>query len=132
MIVRRIAQTEDAAGIILLDDRLGSFRRREQAEPGINLKIGNAGSRLTRGADFTNGVSWSGGLGLKMVEPTRWVETAAKALGVPLSIVDVAMKEARDLYQADLALAGPDRCLARQFNRGRNACSASGYRTHRR
>ena len=68
-----------------------------------------------------------------MVEPTRLVETAAKALGVPLSIVDVAMKKARDLYQADLALIRPDQIVAWRGNSPRtNACSASGYRTHRR
>ena len=57
-----------------------------------------------------------------MVEPMRWVETAAKALGVPLSIVDVAMKEARDLYQADLALIRPDQIVAWRGNSQRMFC----------
>ncbi len=56
-----------------------------------------------------------------MVEPTRWVETAAKALGVPLSIVDVAMKEAWDLYQADLALIRPDQIVAWRGNSAADA-----------
>jgi 2-polyprenyl-6-methoxyphenol hydroxylase-like FAD-dependent oxidoreductase len=41
---------------------------------------------------------------------------AASALGLPLAIVDVASEEARDLYQADLALIRPDQIVAWRGN----------------
>jgi len=42
--------------------------------------------------------------------------TAAAALGMPLAVVDVAGEEARDLYQADLALIRPDQIVAWRGN----------------
>ena len=55
-------------------------------------------------------------LGLKMVEPTRLVETAAKALGVPLSICRCGNEESPAVSgRSRLDPTGPDRCLARQF-----------------
>ena len=41
---------------------------------------------------------------------------AAKAQGMPLTIVDVASDEARELYQADLALIRPDQIVAWRGN----------------
>ena len=55
-------------------------------------------------------------LGLKMVERTRLVETAAKALGVPLSICRCGNEESPAVSgRSRLDPTGPDRCLARQF-----------------
>ena len=48
---------------------------------------------------------------------------AAKALGMPLTVVDVPSDEARDLYQADLALIRPDQIVAW---RGNSADDAMG------
>jgi hypothetical protein len=44
-------------------------------------------------------------------EPTAF-ESAAKGLGLPLSVVSVPGDEARDIYQADLALIRPDQIVA--------------------
>jgi 2-polyprenyl-6-methoxyphenol hydroxylase-like FAD-dependent oxidoreductase len=54
-------------------------------------------------------------LGTKPAEAMPFV-TAAKALGLPLSVVCVAGDEARDLYQADLALIRPDQIVAWRGN----------------
>jgi len=43
-------------------------------------------------------------------------KTAAAALGIPLAIIDVASGEARDLYDADLALIRPDQIVAWRGN----------------
>jgi hypothetical protein len=69
-------------------------------------------------------------LGTQPSEATPF-ETAAKAVGIPLSIVSVAGDEARDLYQADLALIRPDQIIAWRGNSPANAVSvlrqASGH-----
>jgi 2-polyprenyl-6-methoxyphenol hydroxylase-like FAD-dependent oxidoreductase len=58
-------------------------------------------------------------------------ETAAKALGLPLSVVSVPGDEARDIYQADLALIRPDQIVAWRGNSSANAAAvlrrASGH-----
>ncbi|MBM3561469.1 MAG: hypothetical protein FJX53_16670, partial [Alphaproteobacteria bacterium] len=41
---------------------------------------------------------------------------AARSLGVPLTVVDIATDEARDLYRADLALIRPDQIVAWRGN----------------
>ena len=46
---------------------------------------------------------------------------AAKAQGMPLAIVDVPSQEARDLYQADLALIRPDQIVAWRGNSASDA-----------
>jgi 2-polyprenyl-6-methoxyphenol hydroxylase-like FAD-dependent oxidoreductase len=59
-------------------------------------------------------------------------ETAARALGLPLSVVSVPGDEARDIYQADLALIRPDQIVAWRGNSSANAAAvlrrASGHR----
>jgi 2-polyprenyl-6-methoxyphenol hydroxylase-like FAD-dependent oxidoreductase len=61
----------------------------------------------------------------------RPFETAAKALAIPLNVVPVAGDEARDLYQADLALIRPDQIVAWRGNSPVNAVAvlrqASGH-----
>jgi hypothetical protein len=42
---------------------------------------------------------------------------------VPLAVVDVASDEARELYQADLALIRPDQIVAWRGNRPSDATS---------
>ena len=54
--------------------------------------------RLDGGADSTN------------------IEAAAKAAGVPLTILDLPGEDPRDLYQADLALIRPDQVVAWRGN----------------
>jgi 2-polyprenyl-6-methoxyphenol hydroxylase-like FAD-dependent oxidoreductase len=58
-------------------------------------------------------------------------ETAAKALELPLSVVSVPGDEARDIYQADLALIRPDQIVAWRGNSSADAaavlCRASGH-----
>ena len=54
-------------------------------------------------------------LGTKPPAATPFVAAAA-ALGLPLSIVDVASEEARELYQCDLALIRPDQIVAWRGN----------------
>jgi 2-polyprenyl-6-methoxyphenol hydroxylase-like FAD-dependent oxidoreductase len=58
-------------------------------------------------------------------------EIAAEALEIPLSVVSVASDEARDLYQADLALIRPDQIVAWRGNSPVNAVAvlrqASGH-----
>ena len=49
--------------------------------------------------------------------------TAAAALGMPLAVVDVAGEEARDLYQADLALIRPDQIVAWRGNAASGAAA---------
>ena len=49
---------------------------------------------------------------------------AAKAQGMPLTIVDVPSDEARDLYQADLALIRPDQIVAWRGNVADDAVGA--------
>ncbi len=49
---------------------------------------------------------------------------AAKVLNLPLAIVDVASDEARDLYQADLALIRPDQIVAWRGNSAEDATRA--------
>jgi hypothetical protein len=49
--------------------------------------------------------------------------SAAAALRVPLAVVDVASDEARELYQADLALIRPDQIVAWRGNRPSDATS---------
>ena len=44
-------------------------------------------------------------------DATQFV-AAAKALSVPLTVVDVASEEACELYDADLALVRPDQIIA--------------------
>jgi 2-polyprenyl-6-methoxyphenol hydroxylase-like FAD-dependent oxidoreductase len=46
---------------------------------------------------------------------------AAAARGIPLTVVDVAAAEARDLYQADLALIRPDQIVAWRGNAAADA-----------
>jgi 2-polyprenyl-6-methoxyphenol hydroxylase-like FAD-dependent oxidoreductase len=46
---------------------------------------------------------------------------AAAARGIPLTVVDVAAAEARDLYQADLALIRPDQIVAWRGNSAADA-----------
>jgi hypothetical protein len=69
-------------------------------------------------------------LGAKPPAATPFV-TAAAALGLPLSVVDVATQEARDLYQADLVLIRPDQIVAWRGNTTANAArvlrQASGH-----
>ena len=48
---------------------------------------------------------------------------AAKAQGMPLTIVDVPSDEARDLYQADLALIRPDQIVAWRGNSASDAAN---------
>jgi 2-polyprenyl-6-methoxyphenol hydroxylase-like FAD-dependent oxidoreductase len=59
-------------------------------------------------------------------------ETAAKALGLPLNVVSVPGDEARDIYQADLALIRPDQIVAWRGNSSADAATvlrrASGHR----
>ncbi len=59
-------------------------------------------------------------LGSKPADAARFV-SAAKALGVPLTIVEVPGDEARDLYQADLALIRPDQIVAWRGNSASDA-----------
>jgi hypothetical protein len=48
-------------------------------------------------------------------------EAAAKALGIPLTTVHIAESNARDLYQADLALIRPDqRVVGVRYRRQRH------------
>jgi 2-polyprenyl-6-methoxyphenol hydroxylase-like FAD-dependent oxidoreductase len=58
-------------------------------------------------------------------------ETAAKALGLPLSVVSVPGDEVRDIYQADLALIRPDQIVAWRGNSSADAAAvlrrASGH-----
>ncbi len=58
-------------------------------------------------------------------------ETAARAQAVPMTVVDVAAEEARDLYQADLALIRPDQIVAWRGNATADAAhvlrQASGH-----
>ena len=58
-------------------------------------------------------------------------ETAAKALGLPLSVVSVPGDEGRDIYQADLALIRPDQIVAWRGNSSADAAAvlrrASGH-----
>jgi 2-polyprenyl-6-methoxyphenol hydroxylase-like FAD-dependent oxidoreductase len=58
-------------------------------------------------------------------------ETAAKAMKFPLAVVPVASEEARDLYQADLALIRPDQIVAWRGNSSAGAAAvlrqAAGY-----
>jgi 2-polyprenyl-6-methoxyphenol hydroxylase-like FAD-dependent oxidoreductase len=58
-------------------------------------------------------------------------ETTAKALGLPLSVVSVLDDEARDIYQADLALIRPDQIVAWRGNSSADAAAvlrrASGH-----
>jgi 2-polyprenyl-6-methoxyphenol hydroxylase-like FAD-dependent oxidoreductase len=49
---------------------------------------------------------------------------AAEALRIPLAVVDVASDEARDLYQADLALIRPDQIVAWRGNTPSDATGA--------
>jgi hypothetical protein len=69
-------------------------------------------------------------LGTQPSEATQF-ETATKALGIPLSIVSVAGDEARNIYQADLALIRPDQIVAWRGNSPANAVAvlrqASGH-----
>ena len=60
-------------------------------------------------------------LGTKPADAAPFVSAAA-ALGVPLTVVDVPTEEARDLYQADLALIRPDQIVAW---RGHSAADAA-------
>jgi 2-polyprenyl-6-methoxyphenol hydroxylase-like FAD-dependent oxidoreductase len=46
----------------------------------------------------------------------RAIETAARRRGMPLAVVDVASREARDLYARDLALVRPDHHVAWRGN----------------
>ena len=41
---------------------------------------------------------------------------SAATIGLPLSVVDVVTEEARELYQADLALIRPDQIVAWRGN----------------
>lgn len=50
-------------------------------------------------------------LGKKPTAATAFVQAASR-LGVPLSVVDVAIEDARELYEADLALIRPDQIVA--------------------
>jgi 2-polyprenyl-6-methoxyphenol hydroxylase-like FAD-dependent oxidoreductase len=50
-------------------------------------------------------------LGKKPPAATAFVQ-AASALGVPLSVVDIASDDVRELYEADLALIRPDQIVA--------------------
>jgi hypothetical protein len=49
---------------------------------------------------------------------------AARARGVPLTVVDVAAPEARDLYARDLALIRPDTHVAWRGDRAPADCDA--------
>jgi hypothetical protein len=51
-------------------------------------------------------------------------ETAAKTLGLPLRVVSVPGDEARDIYQADLALIRPDQIVAWRGNSRADAAAA--------
>jgi hypothetical protein len=50
-------------------------------------------------------------LGKKPPAATAFIQ-AASALGLPLSVVDIATDDARELYEADLALIRPDQIVA--------------------
>ena len=50
-------------------------------------------------------------LGKKPPAATAFVQ-AASSLGLPLSVVDIATDDARELYEADLALIRPDQIVA--------------------
>jgi hypothetical protein len=50
-------------------------------------------------------------LGGKSMDPVPW-QAAAKAIGLPLSVVANASEEARELYQSDLVLIRPDQIVA--------------------
>ena len=69
-------------------------------------------------------------LGNKPADATPFA-ALAKAQGVPLAIVDVPSDEARDLYQADLALIRPDQIVAWRGNSAGDAAAvlrkATGY-----
>jgi hypothetical protein len=54
-------------------------------------------------------------LGAKPPAAAPFIKSAA-TLGLPLSVVDVATAEARDLYEADLALIRPDQIVAWRGN----------------
>jgi hypothetical protein len=54
-------------------------------------------------------------LGSRPADAAAFVD-AAEALRIPLAVVDVASDEARDLYQADLALIRPDQIVAWRGN----------------
>ena len=53
--------------------------------------------------------------GPRPVSTNHFADTAAK-LAVPLTLVDIASDEARDLYGADLALIRPDQIVAWRGN----------------
>ena len=44
--------------------------------------------------------------------PSALLVTAARRRGIPLTVVDIALPEARDLYENDLALIRPDQHVA--------------------
>jgi hypothetical protein len=50
-------------------------------------------------------------LGKKPPAATAFVQ-AASSLGLPVSVVDIATDDARELYEADLALIRPDQIVA--------------------
>jgi len=54
-------------------------------------------------------------LGKKPPAATAFVQSAA-SFGLPLSVVDIAINEARELYEADLALIRPDQIVAWRGN----------------
>jgi len=53
-------------------------------------------------------------------------EAAARAQGLPLTVVDIAAEEARDLYAADLALIRPDQIVAWRGNTPADAVRVLG------
>jgi 2-polyprenyl-6-methoxyphenol hydroxylase-like FAD-dependent oxidoreductase len=61
-------------------------------------------------------------LGRKPVDPAPW-QAAAKAIGLPLSIVAHSSEEARELYQSDLALIRPDQMVAWRGGNGAQAAA---------
>ena len=61
-------------------------------------------------------------LGTEPADPAPW-QAAAKAMGLPMSVVATASSEARELYQSDLALIRPDQMVAWRGSNGSQAAA---------